>query len=57
MTEQRLSNCILPHIHKKVTDELHLVSVAKKIEVLWVITDHVVKMNMVILFKNDFCSF
>ena len=30
MTEQRLNNCLLLHVHKKLTDELNLVSVARE---------------------------
>ena len=30
MTEQRLNNCLLLHVQKKLTDELNLVSVARE---------------------------
>ena len=30
MTEQRLNNCALLHVHKKITNELNLVSAAKE---------------------------
>ena len=35
MTEKRLSNCLLLHIHKDVTDSIDLVEIAKEFIVVY----------------------
>lgn len=30
MTEKRLNNCLLLHVHKEITDSMNLVDVAKE---------------------------